>query len=67
MIQVCSHCLEIPVEKIHLNDTSTDKVPNASPTAASSSSDLYGMAVKVNFTKPIYYNDLFNRMLVMKS
>lgn len=49
MIQVCSHCLEIPVEKIHLNDTSTDKVPNASPTAASSSSDLYGMAVKVNF------------------
>ena len=49
MIQVCSYCLEIPVEKIHLNDTSTDKVPNASPTAASSSSDLYGMAVKVKF------------------
>ena len=49
MIQVCSHCLEIPVDKIHLNDTSTDKVPNASSTAASSSSDLYGMAVKVKF------------------
>ncbi|XP_044271651.1 xanthine dehydrogenase isoform X2 [Tribolium madens] len=45
MIQVASRCLEIPVEKIHTVETSTDKVPNTSPTAASSGSDLNGMAV----------------------
>ena len=48
MIQVCSHVLDIPISKIHLIDASSDKVPNCSPTAASSSSDLYGMAVKVS-------------------
>ena len=47
MIQVCSRVLGIPIDKIHLIDCSTDKVPNNSPTAASASSDLYGMAVKV--------------------
>ncbi|EFC35223.1 predicted protein, partial [Naegleria gruberi] len=35
----------IPLEFIHLSDTSTDKVPNTSATAASVSSDLYGQAV----------------------
>ncbi|RZB77506.1 xanthine dehydrogenase, partial [Asbolus verrucosus] len=45
MIQVASRSLEIPVEKIHTVETSTDKVPNTSPTAASSGSDLNGMAV----------------------
>ena len=56
MVQVCAKCLSIPVEKIHLNDTSSDKVPNATATAASTSSDLYGMAVKVGpqFVKFIY-------------
>ena len=34
------------MDKIHISETSTDKVPNASPTAASVSTDLYGMAVK---------------------
>ncbi len=48
MVQICSKCLSIPVDKIHLNDTSSDKVPNATVTAASTSSDLYGMAIKVN-------------------
>ena len=47
MVQVCSHCLNIPLEKIHISETNTDKVPNATATAASISSDLYGMAVKV--------------------
>ncbi|XP_019862049.1 PREDICTED: xanthine dehydrogenase/oxidase-like [Amphimedon queenslandica] len=46
MIQVCSRVLDIPIDMIHLIDCSTDKVPNNSPTAASASSDLYGMAVK---------------------
>ena len=49
MIQVCSRCLNIPIEKIHISETNTDKVPNATATAASISSDLYGMAVKVRY------------------
>ncbi|XP_033625802.1 xanthine dehydrogenase/oxidase-like [Asterias rubens] len=46
MIQVASRTLKIPYEKIHISETSTTTVPNTSPTAASYSSDLNGMAVK---------------------
>nr|CAH7741383.1 unnamed protein product [Callosobruchus chinensis] len=45
MIQVASRVLGISTDKIHISETATDKVPNASPTAASSASDLNGMAV----------------------
>lgn len=45
MIQVASRALGVDYTKIHISDMSTDKVPNSSPTAASISSDLYGMAV----------------------
>ncbi|XP_025200769.1 xanthine dehydrogenase [Melanaphis sacchari] len=45
MIQVASRALDIPAESIHIKDTSTDKIANASPTAGSFSSDLNGMAV----------------------
>ena len=45
-MQVCAHCLNIPIDKIHISETSTDKIPNSSDTAASLSTDLYGMAVK---------------------
>ncbi|KAF2363866.1 CO dehydrogenase flavoprotein C-terminal [Trinorchestia longiramus] len=45
MIQVASKALEIPYNKIHISETATNKVPNASPTAASMSSDLNGEAV----------------------
>lgn len=45
MIQVASRSLGIPVSKIHISETATDKVPNTSPTAASFGSDLNGMAV----------------------
>lgn len=45
MIQVASTALKIPVERIHIQETTTDKVPNTSPTAASCGSDLNGMAV----------------------
>lgn len=48
MVQVCSCLLEIPVEKIHIVETNSSVVPNASPTAASYSTDLYGMAIKVS-------------------
>ena len=45
MIQVASQALGIDYNKIHITDTSTDKVPNTPPTAASLGSDLNGMAV----------------------
>lgn len=45
MIQVASRALGIDYTKIHISEMSTDKVPNSMPTAASMSSDLYGMAV----------------------
>jgi len=45
MIQVASQALGIDHTKIHIAETSTDKVPNTSPTAASAGSDLNGMAV----------------------
>ncbi|KAF2885328.1 hypothetical protein ILUMI_20860 [Ignelater luminosus] len=45
MLQVASTVLGIPISKIYISETSTDKVPNTSPTAASFSSDINGMAV----------------------
>jgi len=39
------YTLGISLEKIHVMETSTDKVPNTPPTAASAGSDLNGMAV----------------------
>nr|CAG4716072.1 unnamed protein product [Naegleria fowleri] len=45
LIQCASTALGIPPELIHIKDTSSDKTPNMSATAASVSSDLYGQAV----------------------
>lgn len=45
MIQVASKALDLDVNKIHISEMATDKVPNSTATAASMSSDLYGMAV----------------------
>jgi xanthine dehydrogenase/oxidase len=45
MIQIAAHALGTTVDKVYISETSTDKVPNSSPTAASASSDMYGMAV----------------------
>ena len=47
MIQVCSCLLQVPPEKIHILETNSSVVPNASSTGASVSTDLYGIAVKV--------------------
>lgn len=44
--QVASRVLGIPCSKIHISETSTNTVPNTSPTAASASSDLNGAAVQ---------------------
>jgi xanthine dehydrogenase/oxidase len=43
--QIAAQTLKIPVKDVFISETSTDKVPNASPTAASASSDMYGAAV----------------------
>lgn len=46
MLQVAAQALGVKFERLRLMPTSTDKVPNTSATAASSSSDLNGQAVK---------------------
>ena len=46
-VQVASTVLNIPVSYIHVVDTNVSTVPNSSPSAASTCSDLYGMAVVV--------------------
>ncbi|CAA0805785.1 Xanthine dehydrogenase 1 [Striga hermonthica] len=43
--QIAASCFNIPLNSVFISETSTDKVPNASPTAASASSDYYGAAV----------------------
>ncbi|KAM1415457.1 hypothetical protein ACFX2I_007105 [Malus domestica] len=43
--QVAASAFNIPLSSVFISETSTDKVPNASPTAASASSDMYGAAV----------------------
>ena len=48
ILQVASRALRIPASKIHISETGTNLVPNTSPTAASASSDIYGMAVMVS-------------------
>ncbi|ESO98492.1 hypothetical protein LOTGIDRAFT_226623, partial [Lottia gigantea] len=45
MIQVASGTLGIPTNKIHIIETGTNTVPNTSATAASTGTDLNGMAV----------------------
>ena len=56
--QVVAEEFQVDVSNIQVSATRTDKIPNTSPTAASSSSDLYGMAardavntIKTNMTR----------------
>jgi len=44
--QVVAHELGIPLQRVRVTASDTSKVPNASPTAASSGSDLNGMAAR---------------------
>ncbi|MFC5175985.1 xanthine dehydrogenase molybdopterin binding subunit [Nocardioides taihuensis] len=46
MLQVAATALGVPLARVRLAPTRTDKVPNTSATAASSSADLNGAAVK---------------------
>jgi len=45
MAQIAASALRVPLGIIHVSDTTTDKVPNTSATAASMQADLNGMAV----------------------
>ena len=45
MIQVASRIFKLNPNKISVGETSTDKIPNATTTGSSVSSDIYGMAV----------------------
>lgn len=44
--QIAASELGVNIEKINISATNTSKVPNTSPTAASSGTDINGMAVK---------------------
>ncbi|WP_336275884.1 molybdopterin cofactor-binding domain-containing protein [Nocardioides sp. B-3] len=46
MLQVAATSLGVPLERVRLAPTRTDKVPNTSATAASSGADLNGAAIK---------------------
>src|SRR3954470_14201296 len=46
MLQVAATALGVPLSRVRLAPTRTDKVPNTSATAASSSADLNGGAIK---------------------
>ncbi|MCU0550488.1 MAG: xanthine dehydrogenase molybdopterin binding subunit [Leptolyngbya sp. Prado105] len=46
MLQVAATSLGVKLDRIRMMNTSTDKVPNSSATAASSGSDLNGQAIK---------------------
>jgi xanthine dehydrogenase/oxidase len=45
MAQIAASSFGISPSHVFISETSTDKVPNSSPTAASASSDMYGGAV----------------------
>ncbi len=44
--QIVAEVLQVDISRIQITATNTDKVPNTSPTAASSGADLNGMAAK---------------------
>lgn len=44
MCQIAARALGVTLSDVHVADTATDKVANSQPSAASQSTDLYGMA-----------------------
>jgi xanthine dehydrogenase large subunit len=51
ILQVAADTLGVPISRVRVMSTRTDKVPNTSATAASSGSDLNGAAVEVACTQ----------------
>ena len=52
--------LGVPTSLIHIEHTSTDKVPNTAPTAASTASDLNGLALVVSLPQKKFF--LFSKL-----
>ena len=46
MTQVAAETFSVDIDKVRITATATDKIPNTSATAASTDSDMNGMAVK---------------------
>ncbi|CAN6613268.1 xanthine dehydrogenase [Trichomonascus vanleenenianus] len=46
MAMICAQELNVPLDQVFISETSTQSVANTSPSAASATSDLNGMAVK---------------------
>ena len=49
--QIAATALGLPLSAVFIAETATDKVPNASSTAASASSDLYGAAGNLSISR----------------
>ena len=47
--QIAAQAFSIPLEDVYVNDTSSDKVANTQPTAASMSTDMYGKHLPRDF------------------
>jgi len=47
MVSIAAEVLGCNVNRVRISETATDKVANTSPTAASASSDLNGMAIQI--------------------
>lgn len=62
--QIASRVLRIPYSRIHISSTSTETVPNSSPTGASITADVNGMAVKVRDLKLSHFYLITNFLLV---
>ena len=45
MLQIAAEELEVPIDMVHTNETTTDAIANAQATSASFSADLNGPAV----------------------
>ena len=45
--QIAAQAFQIPLEDVYVNDTSSDKVANTIPSAASMSTDMYGMWISI--------------------
>lgn len=65
VLQVAATVLKIPLDRIHIQETATNTVPNSSTTAGSMSSDLYGAAVldacKILYDRLQPYRERFSK------
>jgi xanthine dehydrogenase/oxidase len=61
MLQVAAKVLGVSIDKFHLNDTSTETIPNASPTGGSTGTDINGHAVRIACEKLKNRLDEFHR------